>query len=131
MIEVKGKWPILTYIVTAVLVGIFAEPEAKCMYILFFGYYPILKASIEHIKSRVVQYLLKFAVFNAAILVIYGLLAGITGIDVSEFGLYGLVGKIAFILAANFAFYLYDIVLVRTADWYLRFLHGKVKKMFK
>ncbi len=131
LIEIKGKWPVFTYIVTALLVFLFAEPESKLMYILFFGYYPVLKAAIERIRSRVVQYILKFSVFNAAILLLYGVLSGIFGIDISEFGRYGIIGAMGMLALANVTFYLYDIVLVRVANMYLRFIHPKIKKAFK
>lgn len=131
LIEIKGKWPLFTYIVTAVLVFLFAEPEAKFMYILFFGYYPLLKAVIERIRSRVVQYLLKFAVFNSAIFVIYGILSSIIGVDISEFGQYGIIGIACMLLLANVTFYLYDVVLVRVANIYMQMVHPKLKKVLK
>lgn len=131
LIEIKGKWPLFTYVVTAVLVFLFAEPEAKFMYILFFGYYPLLKAVIERIRSRVVQYLLKFAVFNSAIFVIYGILSSIIGVDISEFGQYGIIGIACMLLLANVTFYLYDVVLVRVANIYMQMVHPKLKKVLK
>ena len=131
LIEIKGKWPLFTYIVTAVLVFLFAEPEAKFMYILFFGYYPLLKAVIERIRSRVVQYLLKFAVFNSAIFIIYGILSSIIGVDISEFGRYGIIGIACMLLLANVTFYLYDVVLVRVANIYMQMVLPKLKKVLK
>ncbi len=131
LIEINGKWPLFTYVVTAVLVFLFAEPEAKFMYILFFGYYPLLKAVIERIRSRVVQYLLKFAVFNSAIFVIYGILSSIIGVDISEFGRYGIIGIACMLLLANVTFYLYDVVLVRVANIYMQMVHPKLKKVLK
>ena len=131
LIEINGKWPLFTYIVTAVLVFLFAEPEAKFMYILFFGYYPLLKAVIERIRSRVVQYLLKFAVFNSAIFIIYGILSSIIGVDISEFGQYGIIGIACMLLLANVTFYLYDVVLVRVANIYMQMVHPKLKKVLK
>ena len=47
LIEINTKWSIITYVVTAVLALLFAEPEAMLMYVLFLGYYPILKSVIE------------------------------------------------------------------------------------
>ncbi|MBO5726140.1 MAG: hypothetical protein J6S00_03630 [Clostridia bacterium] len=131
LIELRGKWPIFTYIVTSVLVFLFAEVEAKFMYISFFGYYPLLKAVIEKINNRVVQYLLKFAVFNAAVLLVYGILASLIGIDVSEFGSYGTIGMVGMLVLANVAFFLYDIVLVRVANMYLKTVHPRLKKVIK
>ena len=66
LIEIKGKWPLFTYVVTAVLVFLFAEPEAKFMYILFFGYYPIVKEKFE-ILSKPIGWTLKLIVFNVSV----------------------------------------------------------------
>lgn len=130
-IEIGDRWAWGTFIVTAILALLFAEPEAKLMYVLFLGYYPILKAYIEKLKSRVAQYALKFAVFNIAVAVIYGLLAKIFGIYMADIEAATAFFIIGLILLANFTFYLYDIVLVRVANVYLFRLHRKIKKMLK
>lgn len=131
LIEIKGNWPIFTYVVTSVMVLLFAEPEAKFMYVLFFGYYPVLKAVIERIKSRVVQYLLKFSLFNLAIFIMYGIVASLIGVDIGEFGQFGTIAIIGLWILANVTFYFYDIVLVRVADLYMRTIHPKLKKVIK
>ena len=89
VIEIDVKWASLSYVATAVIVALTAEPEAKMLFILFFGYYPILKAVFEKLKSRVVEYLLKFAVFNAAGIVSYGFVAALIGVDISDMGDFG------------------------------------------
>ncbi|MBQ2746542.1 MAG: hypothetical protein IJF35_02355 [Clostridia bacterium] len=131
LIEIGGKWPLFTYIVTAVLSLIFAEPEAKFMYVLLFGYYPVLKAYIERIGSRICQYLIKFAVFNAAIFAVYFITVKILGMPLDDFGSFGKWGLVAFLVLANITFYLYDIVLVRVANVYLQKVHPAIKKAFK
>lgn len=131
LIELGEKWPFFTYLVTSVLVFILAEPEAKLMYILLFGYYPFLKAIIERVNNRVVQYLIKFAIFNAAVVAVYAILSLLFGVNIIEMGKYGIWGAVGVVLLANITFYLYDIVLVRVANMYLRLLHPKIKKMFK
>lgn len=131
LIEIGGKWPLFTYIVTAVLCLIFAEPEAKFMYILLFGYYPVLKAYIERMKNRAVQYVVKFAVFNAAVVAVYFITVKILGLPLDDFGPLGKWGIIAFMILANITFYLYDIVLVRVASVYIQKIHPSIKKAFK
>lgn len=131
LIEIGGKWPWFTYIVTAVLCSIFAEPEAKLMYLLLFGYYPILKSFIEKIPNRLVQYLLKFAIFNVSVVAVYFILTKILGMPIDDFGPLGKWGMIAFAVLANITFYYYDIVLVRVANLYLRKIHKNIRKTFK
>lgn len=130
-IEIGDKWAWGTYIVTAILAFLFAEPEAKLMFVFFLGYYPILKSYIEKVKGRAVQYILKFAVFNISVVVVYGLLAKVFGIYMTDIETSTKFFLIGLLLLANFTFYLYDIVLVRVANIYIYRLHRKIKKLLK
>lgn len=131
LIEINDKWAWATYIVTAVLAFLFAEAESKLMFILFLGYYPILKAYIEKIKNRVIQYIIKFAVFNTTVLVVYGILARLFGIYMGDVQSAGIFGVAFLLLLANVTFSLYDIVLVRTANFYIMRLHRQIAKLLK
>ena len=131
LIEVGGKWTWLTYIVSAVLCVIFAETEAKFMYVLLFGYYPILKAYIEKINNRLIQYLIKFALFNSAVISVLFITIKVLGMPFDNFGGFGIFGSALFLILANITFYLYDIVLVRVAMVYLKRIHPLVKKVLK
>ena len=131
LIEIGGRWPLYTYIVTAVLCFIFAERESMLMYVLLFGYYPVLKAYIERISSRAVQYAIKFAILNVAVVTVYYITVYLFGIPMDELGEWGTLGLIAFLLLANATFYFYDIVLVRVADVYMQKIHKNIKKIFK
>ncbi len=131
LIEIGGKWTWWTFIVSAVLSMIFAETEAKFMYVLLFGYYPIVKAYIERLNSRLIQYLIKFAVFNAAVVSVFLITVKVLGMPIDDFGSFGIWGGLAFLLLANITFYLYDIVLVRVAAVYLQKIHPSVKKVLK
>ena len=63
------------YIVSAAL-GMLIIPDrsAAILYVLFFGYYPIIKSLIERIGLIFLQWILKLAVFNTALTVIWFLL---------------------------------------------------------
>ncbi|MBQ0084109.1 MAG: hypothetical protein KBS52_05030 [Clostridiales bacterium] len=130
-IEAGPKWSVAVYIVTSVLVMLFCENEAKLMYLLLFGYYPILKIYVEKLKSKILVYVLKFAVFNASIAVVYLLLAKLFGIETEVSSSFGIIGVIGIVLLGNFTFWLYDIVLVRMANVYLARLHKTVRRIFK
>ena len=50
-----GLWP--TFAVVAISVRIFVpDKQAALLYVIFFGYYPILKALIERLKIKIVQW---------------------------------------------------------------------------
>ena len=48
--------------------------SAPMLYVLFFGYYPVLKSLFERSRHRVVEWVLKLLVFNAALTMVWFLL---------------------------------------------------------
>lgn len=131
LIETDTKWALLSYLSSAVIVAIVAEPEAKMLYILFFGFYPIVKAVFEKIKSRLIEYILKFAVFNAAVILAYAVFAVLFSIDVGDMGDFGKYSAIILLFAANIVFVVYDIAVSRMAQFYILKLHPAVVKIFR
>jgi len=51
------------------------DKSAPVLYILFFGYYPVLKSLIERVRRAYLQWILKLLVFNAAFIALW-LIAG-------------------------------------------------------
>ncbi len=131
VIEINYKWAFLSYLSSAVLVFLFAEPESRLLYIFFLGYYPILKAVIERLKKPIPEWILKILSFNAAVLAVYLLFAKPMGIDLEDFGTLGKYGAIILLLLGNAAFVLYDIAVSRMATVYIYIIKPKVKKIFK
>lgn len=70
VVEAGHKWAWGAFICVSLLSLFLAgDKEAVVYYIMFFGYYPIIKGAIEgKIKTRAVQLVLKYAVFNAAVI---------------------------------------------------------------
>lgn len=130
-IEIGAKWSVAVYIVTSLLCLILAEPEAKLMYILFFGYYPIIKVYIERIRIKILQIIVKLSVFNVSVLSVYLLFANIVGISTAEFTKYGIYGLIGLLVLANFTFVLYDLMIVRLTNMYLIKFHNRISKTLK
>ena len=132
VIELNAKWGILTYLASAVIIFLIAEPEAKLLYIIFFGYYPILKAAAERQRNRTLEYIIKFLTFNVAVVLAYGVLAGVFGVtlegDFSNFGKYAVVILLG---VANFVFILYDRAISQLARYYMYRLHKTVKRILK
>ena len=79
----------------------FPGRAAPLLYILFFGYYPVVKSLIERVRGTHLQWVLKLLVFNLSLSVIWFLLREL----VFDFGdntpnaiLLYLVGSIVFVL---------------------------------
>lgn len=129
VVEMGVKWGFAVYIVSALLVAILpGEPEAKLIYIALLGYYPALKAILENKLNRVLEYVIKFAVFNAMILLTYGVIAGIVGIELGDMGEFGKYTAVILIAAANLVFIIYDIMITRVSVWYSFKIHKKISR---
>lgn len=128
-IELSQKWAYAAYFVSSVLVFLLAENEAKILYILFFGLYPIAKGSIERCRRRLPEYVFKFLLFNAAMLLEILASVYILGIPFDNGGFAGVYFYVVFAVAANIFFIVYDIALSRLVMLYMYRLHNRIKRL--
>lgn len=115
VIEYGGSAPWLVFAVTGILSLILLPQKTPAvLYVLFFGYYPILKEKLEK-RSRSVAWILKEVIFHVALALML-FLAGKTLFtsNASPLLLYA-----AFILLAEIVFPIYDIALTRLISLYL------------
>ncbi len=93
------------------------------MFLLFFGYYPLVKSLAEKRKSRVAEWLIKLAVFNIAAAALgTGLISGFfTGLELPSVPLWLIW------LAANAVFVVFDFGFSALIAFYLRAIHSKIK----
>lgn len=139
VIEMGKKWAFSVYFCTsAVSIMLIANKEAVILYLFFFGYYPILKAFLEEKCKKPIEYILKLAVFNIAIIGAYLTMLYVFGIPFDkllDFGIdMGALTKYAhwFMLAAgNVIFIMFDIGLSRWISFYLFAFQKKFRKLFK
>ena len=131
VIEINYKWAFVSYLASAVLVFLFAEPESRLLYVFFLGYYPILKALLERMKKPVTEWILKIFFFNAAVLLVYFVFAKPLGIDLSDIPLLGKYGALILLGLGNIVFVLYDIAVSRMAGVYLGVVRPKIKGILK
>ena len=131
VIEIGCIWAFGSYIASVLPVFLFSEPEAKLLYIAFFGYYPIFKAVIDRGCNKALGWVLKFIVFNAAALLVYLVFVPLMGINMDDFGELGKYGLYAFWAAANVVFVLYDVAVSQTAAFYMMRLHPKIRRYLK
>ena len=127
LIEISPKWAFATYLASAFPIFLIAENESKLLYIMFFGYYPILKALAERVRKPVIEWLIKLIVFNAAVIVTYTLIAGLFGISLEDLGQLGKYGEWIFLAVGNVVFVLYDIAVSRMSMFYFSIIRPKIK----
>lgn len=114
--EVSVGWAWLTYLAVSLLALIVTfDKEAALMFILFFGYYPMLRIYLERIKAKPMKILCKFAVFNLFLVLDY--LATVYVLGLPTFDETGPVMFAVLFIAFNLVFHFYDKILSRM-DWF-------------
>lgn len=134
VIEINKKTAYLAYAAVGVLSLLIAPvKEAAVLFILLLGYYPILKSSIEHIKSRVLEWIVKMSIFNGAILTVYLSMTYIFNMTeaLAEVGVALKYGAFIFIVIANITFVVYDFALTKLIALYFQLIRPKLKSIIK
>ena len=113
--EVSVSWAWLTYLAVSLLSLIVTfDKDAALMFILFFGYYPILRLNLEKIRSKPLRTVCKYLLFNAFLVIDWFLTVYLLGLPTFEDTgpvMYGVL-----IAAFNVIFFFYDRILSRM-DW--------------
>ena len=116
VIEINRKWALGIYVATAVLsVLLLPNKFPAAVYLMFAGFYPILKEILEgKIRSRVAVYAVKMLIFNVAFAAIIAASVFVLRLPVYEGWM-----LLALILLGNVVFVVYDIALTRLITVYL------------
>lgn len=115
VIEYGGSAPWLVFGVTSILsLLLLPQKTPAVMYLLFFGYYPILKERLEKLP-RLLSWILKEVIFNVALIVMMVLSALLLFSSETDLTLL----YVAFFVVAEIAFPIYDIALTRLISLYL------------
>lgn len=119
----------ITYTATSILSFILV-PDRECMlmYVLFFGYYPVIYPSLEKIKA--LKWAAKFLIFNSMVALIQLVLIYVFGIPFLEEG-EGIFIIVIFAALMNILFVIYDFVIKNTFLLYEKKLEKRIKKYFK
>ncbi|MBQ7499726.1 MAG: hypothetical protein IJT91_02415 [Clostridia bacterium] len=121
-LELGRVYPILIYAVTSALsLLILPNKFGALVYLVFAGYYPIVKEKLEGRFGPKASFIPKFIIFNAALTVL--VLAWIFVISQPEEFFYMYI--VAYLIG-NAAFLLYDIALTRMITLYV----FKLRKRF-
>ena len=126
------KYALLLYAVVSLL-SLFLVPDKELVlfYVLVLGYYPVLRVKLNTIKSRWVRWIIKFAVFNAATVLVYLLLFALLGPAVLDELLADGTAMLAALLAAgNLSFWLCDRALAALTRYYHLVAKPRLKKKF-
>jgi hypothetical protein len=130
--EAGVKWAVAVYAVQSVLsVMLAADQEAVLFFILFFGYYPILKAVLEsHLHQKWNRAAVKLAIFNVAAVLEFWISIKLLGVPVASFSAFGYNIPGLFLLAGNVVFLIYDYAVSLLVIAYFNRFHPVLKKWF-
>lgn len=130
-IEFDTKWGFLCYGVTAVLSIILpTEREAMIVFIGILGYYPVLKMVIERIGNRMLELVIKLAVFNVGVVASYTVVIKILGYNVFENEFAGWkITAIALLVVGNAVFLIFDYALTSLIRFYFIKLRKQVRRI--
>lgn len=128
-VEINAKWAFITYVSVALLcLFITPDKEASLLYIMFLGYYPLLKMFIEKIRNSVLKWILKLTIYNIMIVAYYQIIVRVVvNVDlVKEMDEFGKYGAIIFLGITNIVFIVYDIAVSRLKDLYVKWFRKKI-----
>lgn len=109
VIEFNTKWALAVYFAVSVLSLLLSgDKEAVLYFIAFFGFYPIVKSYIEKIKSKILQWALKYALFNACMVSAFYIGIYLLGVPLDSFDILGYNLPLVFLFIGNIVFFLYD-----------------------
>lgn len=123
VIEYGKAAPWLVFSVTATLSLILLPPNsAALMYLMFFGYYPILKEKLERLP-RVLSWVVKELIFNTSMVLCIVLITMLfmppTEVSVWTYAILVVLCEVVFVL--------YDIALTRLITFYIYKLRPRFK----
>ena len=123
----KTAW--LVYASVSILsVVMLNDKESVLLYILFFGYYPIIRENIDKLASKPIRWAIKLLAFNAGVVAAELLCTYVFGIPFDDFlGKWGIVLLLAL---ANFLFAVYERLLKMFIVIYNRKYKSKIEKYF-
>lgn len=132
VIEVGKRYAVMVYVAVSLLSLILApDPEAKLVFVAFFGYYPILKAVFESLHRPYFAWGLKFCVFNCAVIGAYFVAIRFFSVSPDEFELFGMNLPLLFLVLGNVFFFFYDVALTRMIRFYAFRFHHRIQKLFR
>lgn len=124
------KYAFIVYIASGIISSLLiGADEGIFMFILFFGYYPIIKDDIDRIKNKLLRILLKLFVFNSAMVLVEVIVTFVFKIPFEMiFGRF----TVAFLLvSANIIFLAYEKLLFAVKIIYNKKLKKRIDKYLK
>lgn len=131
-VEYGPRYALLLYLTTAVLALLLVpETELALFYALAVGHYPVLRCALRAVRPAVLRWVLTFLAFNAAVALLYALLAALLGPAVwRELTGDSLPMLLVLLGMGNAAFFLYDRALGVLTRYYRMALRPRLRRFW-
>ncbi len=124
VIELGYSWAFVVYTVVSLMSLLFlTDKEAALYYVAFLGFYPIVKGLIEKLRNKTIQFIIKYLIFNACMVLAFYLSIYIFSIPKESFNLFGIYLPWVFLLLGNAVFIVYDYCISKVVTIYLLKIH--------
>lgn len=133
VIDFNKKTALIAYAAIAILsLIVVPNKEAAILFVVFLGYYPIVKSLLEQIKSRIAEWFFKLVLFNATMILSYVVMIQLFNMQVfsEQLGEAYKYGILILLLLGNVAFVLYDIALTGVISMYINKIKPRLR-LFK
>lgn len=129
VVEIGKSWAVCAYVAVSLLsFFLVADKEMALCFVLFFGFYPILKAVFEKHLRKLLCWVCKIAVFSVCMVAVFFLSIYVLGIPEDTFTLFGIYIPWVFLIIGILVFVIYDIAVSRVIGAYVNVWR---KKLFK
>ena len=131
-LECGMRYGWLAYVSSACL-AMFITPdvEAKWLYLLFFGYYPLVHMRLQLWQNVFLSWVVRLMLFNAAIVSMFWVCITFLGVPKAEFTIPGIYMPWILLVLGNVVFLIYDRMLVRLGVLYRVRLHPLFLKFWR
>ena len=129
-VECGKKLAFGAYVAVALLGLILCPDKEAALLFAFIGHYPLLRWRLDQLRNPVLRILAKLGVFNACILVMYGLVIRLFGMNVilAEYREMGLWMTALTLLLGNACLLMYDRMIVVFTNIYVYKFRDKLIK---
>lgn len=132
VIETNKKCAATSFAAAAILSFLFVTDKTSVLaYVLLFGYYPIVKSSIEKIKSKAVQFIIKLIIFNVCTFLLYWLSVKVLMLPEEEFMFNGVSLLLPLYILIIITLIAYDIAVTQLITRYIVKLKPYVDNILK
>ena len=107
------------------------DKEAALYYAVFLGFYPFVKSVIERVRSKALQYLIKYALFNVCMIAAFYIGMTLLSVPKESFNVFGVYLPWLFLLFGEAVFFVYDLCITKIVTIYFVKWHNKLNKNTK